>query len=1183
MASVHGHRDNIAETVPNCECDDVRHARSWPPWDTALRLYDEFVMQTALEPLSRSIEICEALLLDRSILVSAPCPDDRLPHSDASNARLPPSSLKRHHVLIQLSLAIRRRYQFTGVKNDLEQAMRYGRDSLDLSQAEGIFCPTVWTIYAELLRLNADDCGLSDDRDAAERMSRTTLQRCPAGHPLRPPAFRTLAIILVRRYAMTRQSVFIEESTRCLEEALGQIPATSLNLADYLGMLGFALSFHWEGCRDIGMLEDAIRLGKRAIALLPPRHFERGFIEQRLSAQMLDRFHCTGDPEDLEEAHSIAKAALEHAVPGRRVYRLTSLINVLMASFSHALGTDQDLDELIRTNEEAIRICPPKHDMHPGVLNNMATACKIRFERHGLPADLEKSIELHRELLELLPTSHPRRCISQHNLANTLCLHFQETGIIESLNEAISLYRQISQARSPKHHPLDPADLANALCLRYQTLHHAEDLEEAVKLGEDSVAYVTANIREKVEVACTLADALLRRGKHNQSLCDVEHALRILEETEAADPLYASKNPSFMHILALTYDALYHHTRQRDDAGKAVRIMQQSLSLLPVGRRDRSRYLLDIAELHLAENNPDCNPALALDYIYQGITEDHQDVRPRLLQAVRLLQLIEIHHLPVFLTDVSLRAQLVGVYATVVGMLPRVAFLGVDLPSRLQALGIGRNIAITGAAHALAISRPETALEILEQGRAIYWTQVLRLRSPFDSVPVHLRQRLLTLARQLEHSDDPSVDSVSDRRVIERQSSRRRQQSDEFNLLLKQIRAMPGLGLERFMMHDEFSSLALAAEKGPVVVLVSSASGCYAVVMKSPQSSPITLHLSGVADEWLQDASDEISDAVMAKSLSSARLKLVKVPKTSGSRVESSRIYGILTVLWERVVSPVFRALNLKPAVGRDRPRLWWCPTGHFTHLPVHAATTDRESSMDYVVSSYTPTLGALINARRSYEAVARSTTKMLLAAVPRPFTYDWIDLPHTINEIRRVASSLPFRTRITIPQEDDAMFGEENGMTAQMLLDKLPEATLLHLACHGRQDAECPLNSGFVMRDKLLTIEELVPIPLPRAFLAFLSACETAKGDKNQPDQTIHLAAAMLFAGFKSVIATLWSMEDVDGPMVAESVYKEIFDGDSEYIHPDTVPYALDTAVQRLRQEHPDPNRWAPYIHLGM
>lgn len=59
--------------------------------------------------------------------------------------------------------------------------------------------------------------------------------------------------------------------------------------------------------------------------------------------------------------------------------------------------------------------------------------------------------------------------------------------------------------------------------------------------------------------------------------------------------------------------------------------------------------------------------------------------------------------------------------------------------------------------------------------------------------------------------------------------------------------------------------------------------------------------------------------------------------------------------------------------------------------------------------------------------------------------------------------------------------------------------------------------------------------------------------------------------------------MEDVDGPMVAESVYKDIFGGDSECIDPDDVAYALDEAVQQLRRIHPDPTRWAPYVHLGI
>jgi CHAT domain-containing protein len=74
-----------------------------------------------------------------------------------------------------------------------------------------------------------------------------------------------------------------------------------------------------------------------------------------------------------------------------------------------------------------------------------------------------------------------------------------------------------------------------------------------------------------------------------------------------------------------------------------------------------------------------------------------------------------------------------------------------------------------------------------------------------------------------------------------------------------------------------------------------------------------------------------------------------------------------------------------------------------------------------------------------------------------------------------------------------------------------------------------------------------------------------------------------MLFVGFKSVVATLWSMNDVDGPMIAGAFYREFFQGDSEWLDADDVPYALDAAVQELRRMYPDPTRWAPYIHLGM
>jgi CHAT domain-containing protein len=153
---------------------------------------------------------------------------------------------------------------------------------------------------------------------------------------------------------------------------------------------------------------------------------------------------------------------------------------------------------------------------------------------------------------------------------------------------------------------------------------------------------------------------------------------------------------------------------------------------------------------------------------------------------------------------------------------------------------------------------------------------------------------------------------------------------------------------------------------------------------------------------------------------------------------------------------------------------------------------------------------------------------------------------------------------------------------TTHDILRLLPEATILHLACHGQRNAQEPLKSGFIMQDKMLQVEDLMRLKLPNARLAFLSACETAQGDMKQPDEALHLAATMLYAGFRSVVGTMWSMGDVDGPIVAETVYRELF-ADGDKVDFDVVPYALDAAVRKLREKGLEPNRWATYIHIGL
>jgi hypothetical protein len=57
-------------------------------------------------------------------------------------------------------------------------------------------------------------------------------------------------------------------------------------------------------------------------------------------------------------------------------------------------------------------------------------------------------------------------------------------------------------------------------------------------------------------------------------------------------------------------------------------------------------------------------------------------------------------------------------------------------------------------------------------------------------------------------------------------------------------------------------------------------------------------------------------------------------------------------------------------------------------------------------------------------------------------------------------------------------------------------------------------------------------------------------------------------------------AISDVDGPKVAKWFYEELLA--KEVVDADSVAYALDSAVGKLRDSGISPDRWAPFIHMG-
>jgi hypothetical protein len=85
-------------------------------------------------------------------------------------------------------------------------------------------------------------------------------------------------------------------------------------------------------------------------------------------------------------------------------------------------------------------------------------------------------------------------------------------------------------------------------------------------------------------------------------------------------------------------------------------------------------------------------------------------------------------------------------------------------------------------------------------------------------------------------------------------------------------------------------------------------------------------------------------------------------------KVAHDTITAPLGWLWEAIALPVLPSLLAACAPGSpERPRVWWCPTGPLTFLPLHAPgahNSDGDSVVDHLMSSYTLTLRLLLRAR---------------------------------------------------------------------------------------------------------------------------------------------------------------------------------------------------------------------------
>jgi CHAT domain-containing protein len=273
-----------------------------------------------------------------------------------------------------------------------------------------------------------------------------------------------------------------------------------------------------------------------------------------------------------------------------------------------------------------------------------------------------------------------------------------------------------------------------------------------------------------------------------------------------------------------------------------------------------------------------------------------------------------------------------------------------------------------------------------------------------------------------------------------------------------------------------------------------------------------------------------------------------------------------LTSLHDILIAPVERS-----GVLRGTARLILVPHSVLSYLPFAALVqkgTGRRLMQDYALLLL-PSAGALGIPGRARTALSAQTAT---AFAPFPGT-----LPGSVREVRafRRATS---RGRSV----------EGNRATESSVRRALMAGGIVHVASHGVLNPRNPMFSRIELangrggpgNDGRIEVHELLAMRVT-ASLVFLSGCETGVGTSwsthfARGEDYATLGQAFLYAGARTVIATLWQINDEGAAVFAERFYVNLRS---------MPPAEALAATQRATLTDPrfaSPYYWAAYQVLG-
>lgn len=713
--------------------------------------------------------------------------------------------------------------------------------------------------------------------------------------------------------------------------------------------LGLSLRRRFDCSGDLAVLDRALDCLRRAHSLSPPIQNSRAYMMHNLGVVLCLHYDITGVRAHLNEAFELLHAAAALRPPGHRD-RHVSLHFLANATTAIAIiqpTIDRHWVVACSLYQETIDLRPPSNPERGETLTMLAKMYRRRYHRFQDTADLQQAITYVQEALDF-GSSHSCVLARRDVFATSLCImlheRFAALGDMTDLDQAIHLQRDAIITRPQGHllHPNSLRNIGNLLMTKYSYSQEADDLTDAISFLEEGLRVCPIGHYYRNEMMNQLVEARRFRYELTGMSYDVVEAISLLraslvsdrEETPASfqrlDSLAQALSIQFVlsgdldsldqaistarqvlshrHAMAddkrLCLQLLSSCLRQRfsrkgepQDILEALGALQSSYNLYPPWHPERAHLLAGQARLHITRGAPYFSVTAALALLFEALQDQARNPQLHFGDATDLLPLLEevsagVPH--------DAQQGILTVYRLVIGLLPRVAYFGLAPRSRLKALQKADSYAVSASIHALALGQPEISLEILEEGRAVFWQQYLRLRTPFDNLPENLSKRLVETSRLLEQGAADGGDKVQQ----DLAAVQKRRLSEEFERLIAEVRSLPGQ--ERFLLHDAFADIRLSAANGPVLILIAGIIDSHAVFIRTPTDGAEHIPLPNVTITFLHKL------AVALKNDNARRRDALVGRGMRKNFAPGTKSIDVLSELWVKVMLPIIRHVNLQ-------------------------------------------------------------------------------------------------------------------------------------------------------------------------------------------------------------------------------------------------------------------------------